>query len=84
MNLVHAIHDSIQGGVVTDGVIGPVQVIVNCSGKADDRDVVLAGEFLRSGQRAVATYYYKGINLVLLDCGVSFGAALDGHELLAA
>ena len=84
VNLIHALHDGVERRIVTDGVIGPVQVIIDGAGQAYNRDVVFGRQLLCAGQRSVTTYYYKGVNLVFLDCSICFGTALGGHEILTA
>ena len=84
VNLIHALHDGVERGVITDGVIGSVQVVVDSAGQSYYRDVVFGRQLLCAGQRSVTTYYYKGVNFVLLYGLVRLSAALNRKESLAA
>ena len=82
--LVDGLHDCIQGRIVTDCGIGAVEVVVDCSGQADDRDVVLRREDAGSGQRAVAADNNQCIDIFALHRFEGYFAALGSLELLAA
>ena len=83
-DLVHALHDGVEGGVVADGGVRPVEVVVDGAGQADDRDVVLAGEGLGPGQGAVPSDHHQGVDAEFLDVLEGLGAPLRGAELVAA
>ena len=82
--LIHALHDGVQGGVVTYGEVGAVQVVVYSSGQADARHVIFLCEESCAGERAVAADDDKSIDAGSLHVLVSFGTALFCHEILAA
>ena len=81
---VDGLHDRVQGRVVSDGRIGPSEVVVDRAGKPDDRDVVLLGEETGSGERTVASDDHQGIDACGDHVVMGLFAAFGGHELLAS
>ena len=83
-DLVHALHDGVQGRVVAYGCVGAVEIVVNGAGEADYREVELIGENARAGQRAVAAYHHQSVDLVTAQIVVCQLASLGGLEFGAA
>ncbi len=81
---VHRLHDRVQRRVVAYRRVGAAQVVVDRSGKAHDRDIVLLGEYARAGQRAVAADHHQRRDACGDHVVVGRLAALGGGELLAA
>ena len=81
---VHALHDGVHRGVVTDGRVGTVEVVVNGAGQTDDGEVELHAEVAGSRQRAVAADDHQRVYLLLLAGLVSLLHTLNGHKLLRA
>ena len=63
---VHTLYDSVHGGVITDGVICTIEVIVDGTRKTDAANVKLASKVHRTRQRAITTNDYQCVNLFLL------------------
>ena len=61
-NLVDTLHDGIQGCVVADSRIRAIEVIVDCSGQADDRNIKFISKNTCTCQRAVAADNNQCIN----------------------
>ena len=83
-DLVHAFHYGVECGVVTDGRVGAVQVVVDCPGKPDARYIMLLGEYLRPCKRTVSSDDDKCIDIVGLHVVVCLLSPLDGHEVIRA
>ena len=83
-DLVDALHDGVQGRIVTDGEVGAGEVVVDRTGQADDGEVVLLGEIASAMQAAVATDDDEGFDAVFDDHVVGLTSALGGTELVAA
>jgi len=83
-NLVHALHDGIQRGVVADGQVGAGEVVVDGAGQAYAGHVVLLGKQAGARERTVTADDHKGVYPVLLHHLEGLLAALGGHKLLAA
>ncbi len=81
-DLIDTFHDGVQRGVVADGGVRPVEVVVDGAGKADDGDVILPGEQLRAGEGAVAADDDEGVDAGLDHVGIGLLAAFLGHERL--
>ena len=70
-DLVHALDDGVQRGVVADGGVRPVQVVVDGAGQADDGNVELARELLRAGEGPVPADDDEGVDAGLGSSGPS-------------
>ena len=77
--LVHGGDDGVEGGVVANGQVGTVEVIVDRPREANDGDVKLFGELPCARERAIASDDDQSINAVgahrLVCQGTSFGSA---------
>ena len=82
-DLVHAVHDGVESGVVADGGIRAVEVVVYGARQADDGHVVLAGQPLRPGERTVAADHDERVNPELLHVLIGLVHALVRAELIA-
>ena len=82
--LVDGVDDGIQGRVVTDGLVGAVQIVVDGARKSYDGNVILVGEDLRARKRTVAADYDQRVDTCGLHVLVCLAAALLRTELLAA
>ena len=52
-NAVHTVDDSVHCGVVADGIVGTVKVVVDGSGQSDAADVMLLSKVHGSSERTV-------------------------------
>ena len=81
---VHTFDDGVESRVVTDGGVRAPEVVVNRTGDADNRDVILLREQACAGKRAIAADDDKGVNLLFFEGLVGSFASLGSLELLAA
>ena len=81
---VHTINDSVEGRVVTDGGVRAPEIVVNRTGDADDRDIILLREQASASKRAIAADDDQGINLLFLNGIVRALTPFGSLELLAA
>ena len=82
--LVDALHDGVECCVVAYGGVGAVKVVVDSSRQAYDSDVMKLRELLRSGERAVSSYDYEGVDAELFDGFVGLRLAFRCAEFFAA
>ena len=82
-DFVDAFHDGVQGRVVSDGCVGSVEVVVDCSGEADDRDGEFVAEDAGAGEGAVAADYDEGVDFMAFHHVVGALAAFGSLEFLA-
>ena len=83
-NAVHAPHDGVERGVVADGVVGAVEVVVDGARKTDNREVEIAGKLACSCERAIATNHHQCVDTVALNHLVGTLASFDGGKFLAS
>ena len=81
---VHTINDSIERRVVTDGGVRAPEVVVNRTGDADNRDIILLREQASASKRAITADDDQGINLLFLNGIVGTLTPFGSLELLAA
>ncbi len=82
--LVDGLDYGVKGGIVTDGLVGAVQIVVDGARETHDGHVELVGEHLRARQRSVAADDYQRVDARGLHVFVSLTTTLLGAELLAA
>ena len=63
-DFVDTLHDGVQGGVVADGGVSSVEVVVDGAGKAYDGEIEFVGEDAGAAERAVAADHHQGIDAV--------------------
>ena len=83
-DLVDAVDDGVERRVVADGRVGAIEIVVDGAGQADDRDVVLTGQFLRSGERAVAADDDQRADMILFQGLIGLVAPFHRTEFIAA
>ena len=81
---VDTLHDGVHGGVVANGGVGAVEVVVNGAGQSDDGEVELHAEVARASQRAISSDDHQCVNLFFLAGLVGLLHAFKRHELLGA
>ena len=79
---VNTLDDGVHGGVVADGRVGAVKVVVDCAGQADAADVIHLCKLHRACQRAVTAYNDKSVDALSLDLLISLRLSLVCHKLL--
>ena len=83
-DFIHALHNGVEGRVITYGRVSAVKVIVNGSGQTDDGKVELVGENTRAGKRTVTTDHHECIYFMSAEIIVSELTPLGCLELGAA
>ena len=81
-DLVHALHDCVQGSVIAYCGVSTVQVIVNGPGNADARHVEFLGEDLRSGKGTVSADDDESVNTMRTYIVICLLPAFRSHEIL--
>ena len=82
--LIDGLHDRIERRVVADRRVRAAQVVVDRSGKSDDRNVVLLGEDFGACQRTVAADHHQRVDTGLRHIVVGGLASFGRGELLTA
>ena len=61
-DFVDTLHDGVERGVVADGRVCPVEVVVDSSGESDNREIEFVGEDTCACERAVTSDDYEGVD----------------------
>ena len=75
---------AVEGGVVSDGGVCAVEVVVDGSRQADTWDVMLCSDHLGSGKRAVSSDHDEGVDSMSLYVLIRACASFFIHEVLAS
>ena len=81
--LVDHLQSSVHSGIVTDGVVGAGNIVVDGAGQADHRDAAVC-QLTGAAVRTVAADDHQRVNAQLTALGCAFILALFGLELKAA
>ena len=82
-DLVDTLHDRVQRRVVADCDIRPIQIVVNRTGKSDNRHIEFIGKDTRSRQRTVASDHHERVDTMLHQLVMRLLTSFRGFELHA-
>ena len=83
-NAVYAVGNRVQRGVVANGRVGTIKVVVDGAWQADTADVVLTGKVHSTRKRAVTADDDESVNLVLLHLLVGTCFTFGRHKIFRA
>ena len=83
-NLIDALKDGVQCGVITNGRVGTIQVVVDGARQTDTRHIELLGKLQGTCQRAVTANHHQSVDAFFLHVFIGCLASLGSTELLAA
>ena len=83
-DLVDALHDGVERGVISDGRVGAVEVVVDGAGQAYAGQIELVGKNACSGERSVASDHHQGVDAVAFDIVIGQLTAFGCGEFRAA
>ena len=83
-NLVDTLFDGVQRGVIANGAVCAIKVIVDRSGQSDTRKVVFFSQFQGAAQRTVSADNNECIDIFALQGFVGLSATFRCRKSLAA
>ena len=83
-NTVYTLHDGVHGGIISDGRIGAIQVVVDGSRQSNHWHIILYSELPGTSQRTITANNYQCVDLFLHAGLVGLLHTLRSHKLLRA
>ena len=83
-NSIDCFHNGVQSCVVSNGIIGAIQVVINGSRYSYKWDIKFAAEFSGTLKATVSTYYHASIDAVAHEVTIGFTASFLGTKLFTS
>ena len=83
-DFVYTLGDGIQRGIISDGTVGAIKVVVNGARQTDAGEVVFLCKRHGTRKRTISTNDNEGIDAFFLQCFIGFLTTFNGDKFLAA